>query len=106
MSISGYVTLNEAKDQVSVEHAIDAHDARLTRLIGAAEQWAIQFMNIESLAELEDSPATSPPSIPEDVKSGILLHVEMEFDRDERNMELLLQRARDLLWPHRIGLGV
>lgn len=107
MSLSGYITLDEAKDQVSVERSFTGHDERLTRLIAAAERWAVEFLNVESLADLEGSPQTSPPStFPEDVKSGILLHVEAEFDRDERNFELLMKRAHDLLWPHRVGLGV
>jgi len=105
--ISGYITLDEAKDQVSIEHSNSAHDARLIRLIDAAEKWATNFLNVESLADLEGSPQTSPPStFPEDVKSAILLHVEAEFDRDERNFELILKRAEQLLWPYRIGLGV
>lgn len=107
MSLSGYITLDEAKDQVSVERDFTGHDARLTRLIEAAERWAVQFLNIDSLADLEGSPQTSPPTtFPEDVKSGILLHVEMEFDRDERNFELLLKRAEQILWPYRINVGV
>lgn len=104
--ISGYITLDEAKDQVSIERSNTAHDARLTRLIDAAERWAMQFLNIDSLADLENSPQTSPPDFPEDVKSAILLHVEAEFDRDERNFELILKRAEQLLWPYRTGLGV
>jgi hypothetical protein len=100
-----YVTLDEAKEQVSVELDNDAHDERLTRLIKAAHLWAKEFLNAE-LEDYEDSPSTSPPTIPEDMKSAILLHIELEFDRDERNMELLLKRAEQLLWPHRVGLGV
>ncbi len=107
MSLSGYVTLDEAKEQVSVPIGFAGHDTRLTRLLEAAERWAKEFLNIDALADLEESPVTSPPTtFPEDVKSAILLHVEAEFDRDEKNFELLLKRAHDLLWPHRIGLGV
>lgn len=107
MSISGYVTLDEAKDQVSVERSFAGHDERLTRLIAAAERWATQFLNICALSDLEGSPQTSPPTtFPEDVKSAILLHVEMEFDRDMQNFDTLLKRAEQLLWPYRIGLGV
>lgn len=100
-----YVTLDEAKDQVSVERDNPNHDERLTRLIAAAHRWASQFLNAE-LEDYEDSPSQSPPTLPEDIKSGILLHVELEFDRDERNFELLLKRAEQLLWPYRVGLGV
>lgn len=101
-----YVTLDEAKDQVSVARETTDNDDRLTRLISAAERWALQFLNADTLEDFQDSPIQSPPEIYEDIKSGILLHVEMEFDRDERNMELLLKRAEALLWPYRTGLEV
>lgn len=106
MGISGYITLEEAKDQVSVEHDFDGHDSRLERLIGAAERWAINFLNIDSLDDLIDSPADSPAQIPEDAKSAMLLHLEAEFDRDEKNFELLMKRAHDMLWPYRTNVGV
>lgn len=100
-----YVTLDEAKDQVSVERDNPDHDERLTRLIAAAHRWASNFLNAE-LSDYEDSPVQSPPTLPEDIKSGILLHIELEFDRDEKLMGLLLTRAEQLLWPYRVGLGV
>lgn len=101
-----YITLDEAKEQVSVELDNPNHDDRLTRLIAAAERWAKNYLNVETLDDFYDSPIESPASLPEDLKSGLLLHIEMEFDRDERNMELLLKRAEQLLWPYREGLGV
>jgi hypothetical protein len=106
VAISGYVTLDDAKDQVSIERDFDGHDDRLERLIAAAEWWAINFLNIDSLDDVLDSPADSPAEIPDDVKSAILLHLEAEFDRDTQNFELLLKRAHDMLWPYRINLGV
>src|SRR5690606_33285669 len=91
--IRACITLDEATAQVSIEHSNPPHDARLIRLSDAAEKWATNFLNVESLADLEGAPQTSPPStFPEDVKSAILLHVEAEFDRDERNFELILKR--------------
>jgi lysyl-tRNA synthetase class I len=100
-----YVTLNEAKDQVSIEHADDSSDDRLTRLIAAAEKWAENFLNAP-LADFEESPVQSPPELPEDLKSGILLHIEAEFDRDMQNFDTIMKRAHDLLWPYRQELGV
>lgn len=100
-----YISLDEAKDQVSIERDNTAHDERLTRLIAAAEAWAANFLNAD-LADYEESPVSSPPELPEDLKSGILLHIEFEFDRDERNADLLLKRAESLLWSYRTGLEV
>lgn len=104
--ISGYITLDEAKEQVSVELDSTDHDERLTRLLDAAEKAAVQFLNADSLEDFEESPVTSPPTIPEDIKSGILLLMEIEFDRDEKLYEILKERAHALLWPHRVDVGV
>lgn len=100
-----YITLDEAKAQVSIELDDTAHDDRLTRLITAAEKWASNFLNAD-LVDYEDSPVTSPPTIPEDMKSAMLLHIEAEFDRDMVTFEPLLKRAEQMLWPYRTGLEV
>ena len=100
-----YVTLDEAKAQVSIEIDDTADDTRIARLIVAAEKQAEHFLNA-SLDNYVESPVQSPPTIPEDIKSAILLHVEAEFDRDMQNFDKILDRMRDLLWPHRVGLGV
>src|SRR5690554_1228298 len=96
-----YIELDEAKEQVSIGLDDDAHDARLERLIAAAEAWAANFLNAP-LEDFEESPVQSPPTLPEDLKSGMLLHVEFEFDRDVQNAEILLKRAEQLLWPYRV----
>lgn len=100
-----YITLDEVKGQVSIHASRTDLDDRLTRLGTAAEAWAANFLNAP-LSDYEESPVSSPPSLPEDLKSAILLHVEAEFDRDEKNFELLLKRAQELLWPYRVELGV
>jgi len=100
-----YVTLDEAKDQVSIPREDDADDERLQRLIDAAEAWAENFLNAP-LGDYEESPVESPPALPEDLKSGILLHVEAEFDRDMANFDTIMKRAHDLLWPYRVQVGV
>lgn len=99
-----YITLDDAKDQLSIRRANATHDAKLTRLIDATESWAAQFLNAP-LADYEDS-GESPPRLQEDIMNGMLLHLEAHFDKDEKTMELYIDRARDLLWPHRTGLGV
>ena len=106
MQPSGYVSLNEAKDQLSIEHENPVHDDRINRLLAAAEKAALQFTQIDSLDDLVESPSQSPPTIPEDVKSAILMHVEMEFERDEKTAAGLLAAFERLLWPYRQGLGV
>lgn len=106
MSLSGFISLDEVKDQLSIERANPSFDDRLTRLLAAAETAAVQFLNIEALSDLEDSPAQSPRTIPENVKSAILMHVEMEFDRDEKLWDKLQRGFENLLWPYRQGLGL
>jgi hypothetical protein len=55
-----------------------------------------------------NNPILSDSSKPlrRDVKAAILLQVELLFDRNTDNFELLEQRAEQLLAPYRVGLGV
>lgn len=102
-----YTTLSDAKGQLSIPDSITVHDARITRLIAAAEEWARVFLNIDSLEDtLDDSPVSSPVELPPNITSAILMHVEAEFDRDMQNFNVLIGRATDLLWPYRKELGV
>lgn len=41
-----------------------------------------------------------------DVHAAILLYLTTLYDQDVATIELLEQRATDMLWPYRIGLGV
>lgn len=100
-----YITLDEIKDQISLHRSRTDLDEKLERLGTAAEAWAANFLNA-SLSDFEESPIESPPSLPEDLKSGILLHVEAHFDKDPAQMEKLEETARNLLWPYRTELGV
>jgi hypothetical protein len=111
MSISGYVSLAEAKDQTSVDQDFDGHDATLTRLIAAAEQWAVNFLNIESLDDLVVDEEESPQTIPEVVTSAILMMVAHWFEnREAINVGNIVTQipygVETMLWPYRQGLGV
>lgn len=109
--ISGYIGLDMAKDQVSVEQDFTGHDALLTRLIAAAEQWSVNFLNIESLDELVVDENASPKEIPEVVKSAILMMVGHWFEnREAINVGNIVTEipygVESMLWPYRRNLGV
>jgi hypothetical protein len=153
-----YISLTEAKDQLSIDAGLTEHDARITRLIGAAIDWAENFCgrSLGQLLELNspaDSPTTplpeptdsphysSPPYLSgvvglqgwsegwtmrdwqdyyrnnpllanyarplrRDVKEAILMRVELLFDRNTDNWELLDKTSTDMLMPYRLGMGV
>lgn len=101
-----YISLEEAREQCGIDPDMAFHDARLTRLIKAAVDWAENFTERDLAEMVLDSPQDSPGSgLKEDVKSALLLHIESEFDRDPDTFDLLVKRAHDLLWPYRVGLG-
>jgi hypothetical protein len=97
-----YISLEEAKAQVAIDEDVEAHDDRLERLIDASEAAATNFLN-RPLSELVGSPDVG---IPEDAKSGLLLLLEWEFDRNRQDSAMLLERAHQLLWPYRAELDV
>jgi len=101
------LTLPEMKEHLRIEVDNPYHDDFLMRLASSADAWARSFLNVDSLEELIDaSPLPSPPVLPEDLKSGLLLHVEAMFSRDEVMMEKLFKAAEAIVYPYRQELGV
>jgi hypothetical protein len=158
-----YISLDEAKGQLSVDAGLTIHDQRIALLIGAAIDWAENFTQ-RSLGELEelDSPRDSeaeplpdPKDSPQfegnpnltaqvgfvgvegfrgdlgwteknyldywahnplavdssrplrrDVKAAILLKIEVLFDRNTDNWELIEDTAESMLFPYRVAMGV
>jgi len=154
-----YISLIEAKEQLSIDEGLTMHDARINRLIGAAIDWAESFtgrslgelMELSSpsdesavpLPEPKDSPSFTGPeqegigldvavdgrehwdertwqnfwrnnpilrddsqSLRRDVKEAILMRIELLFDRNTDNWDLLDKTSTDMLFPYRIGMGV
>lgn len=155
-----YISLAEAKGQLSIDADLTIHDDRIEFLIGSAIDWAENFTQ-RSLGELlelnspadtiavplpdpKDSPTWSPPAtwpgpngvigvegwqgwdektwrnywknnpilqddakpLRRDVKAAILLKLELLFDRNVDNWELIQSTAESMLFPYRIGMGV
>jgi hypothetical protein len=103
-----FLTLPEIKEYLRIEEANTTQDDLLSRLGASAESWACNFLNVESLEQFDSdsSPPQSPFVLPEDLKTGLLFHVEAAFSRDEKMMPMLLERAEWLVMPYRQELGV
>lgn len=102
------LTVIEIKEHLRIELSNTGHDDLLSRLGASAEKWACSFLNVASLEvfDADSSPPASPFLLPEDLKSGLLLHVEAMFARDDAMMEKLLKAAEWLVMPYRRELGV
>lgn len=102
------LTLPEMKEHLRIDLDNPYHDDLLMRLAISADAWARSFLNVDSLEQFDSdsSPPASPIALPEDLKSGLLLHVEAMFSRDEAMMEKLLKTAEALVYPYRKELGV
>lgn len=72
------VTLEEAREQCEVIGT--AHDAKLQRMIDAAEAYVANYLN-RSLEPWEDDETSSETAVPEDVKHAILLYVDWFFNQ-------------------------
>lgn len=66
-----YISLTEAKDQLSIDDGLTIHDARIERLIGAAIDWAENFCgrSLGELMELDSPSDASAVPLPEPVDS-------------------------------------
>lgn len=62
-----YITLTEAKEQLSIDDALTIHDNRIERLIGAAVDWAENFCgrSLGELLELNSPTDESAVPLPE-----------------------------------------
>lgn len=100
------VTLEEAREQCEVIGT--AHDAKLQRMIDAAEAYVANYLN-RSLDPWEDDETSSETAVPEDVKHAILLYVGWFFnERDAVITGTIVSpnpAAEALLAPHRKRLG-
>lgn len=105
-----YLTLVEAKKHCRVE--IDDDDDHLAFLIDAAEAHVQGWLNrpLSSLATSSNSPPDLDTQLPPDVKLGILMHIQDAYENrstQEAGVTFTENRtAMNLLYPHRIGLGV
>lgn len=100
------VSLDEAKTHLRVSLSDLTHDTEVQRLINSSEAWAANLLN-RDLTELDDnSPPDSPFTLPDDLKTAILLHIEAHFDRDPQSMQGLIEAAINMAYPYRVNIGV
>lgn len=98
MSYESVVTLAEAKTYLRVVH--DDDDALIQSLIDAAEQWAMRTMRTTTLEVLEVE--TDIPSVPEDVKTAIKLHVRSSYEEtDPDKAQKWAGVAEQILYPYK-----
>jgi hypothetical protein len=66
-----YITLEEAKDQLSIDYGLTVHDQRILRNIGGAIDWAEKFTqrSLGELMELNSPTDSSAVPLPDPVDS-------------------------------------
>lgn len=114
--MSSYVTLEEAKAHLGIDEGLSIHDGTLQRIINAAELAIANYCNVplaqlaESNSQLLSSPFDTGTlhygTLPEDLKSSILLEIEIQFDRNVDDFQMLEKRRDSLANPYRKLLGV
>lgn len=81
-----FITLAEAKDQLSIDEGLTIHDNRINLLIRAAVSWAENYTqrSLAQLMELDSPPADSGIPAPSPVDSPRLDHENRFIDPGER----------------------
>src|SRR5882762_1841268 len=66
-----YVTLVDAKEQLSIDESLTVHAVRIVKLIGAAEDWAENFTqrSLVELMELDSPRDSNATPLPDPVDS-------------------------------------
>lgn len=70
-NLGTYVTLEDAKEQLSIDESLTIHDVRIKKLIGAAEDWAENFTqrSLGELMELDSPRDSDQTALPDPVDS-------------------------------------
>ncbi len=81
-----FITLTEAKEQLSIDEGLTIHDARINLLIRAAISWAENYTqrSLAQLMQLDSPPADSGVPAPSPVDSPRLDHENRFVDPGER----------------------
>lgn len=101
------IHLEDVKADLRVRH--DSDDALILRLMQAAEQEVLRFMNRTSLPAWEWSEAQSGDEdvIAPDVEAAMYLLIQAGYDRMKpEEVKLRRERAEQLCMPYRLELGV
>lgn len=103
------LTLDEVKSYLDVFHSAD--DSKLTLLLEAAEDEALQFLDRENLTDWGDcceetSETVSEMAMPGSVKLAILILVQGAYQASPAEQEQLRKVAETKLMPYRCNLGV
>jgi hypothetical protein len=88
---SQYITLEEAKEQLSIDEGLTIHDSRIMRLIGAAIDWAEGYTqrSLGELMELTDPTDSSAVALPDPVDSPNIWREKHQnlFDQDDPTLD-------------------
>jgi len=101
------VTLTQAKQYLDVIHTFD--DAKLTLLLNAAIDEAIQFCGYDTAEDFEDYLDSSESiynGTPDGFVMGVLLLVQGNYQSSPDDVRRLRDAAEIKLMPYRVGLGI
>ena len=108
LGVAVMITLDEAKQYLDVIHSAD--DAKLTMLLAAAADEALQFLDIESFDDLcacdSYSSSSSEGELPASLRLGILVLLQAAYQASPEDAEQLRKVAETHLMTFRRGLGV
>lgn len=109
------INLQVAKDYLDVWH--DDDDAKLQRLLNAAEDEALQYMDRNNLVDWDDccseavsseseSEVVSEQPMPPSVELGILILLQAAYQATPADQQQLRNVAEVKLMPYRCKIGV
>lgn len=97
------------RDRANVEqtlatsaYQVDTHDSSPRIVLATNESWPDTYERIDAVTVRFKAGYGGTAKVPYQIQAAILLHVEAHIDRDERQMEKLLDARDSLLWPQRV----
>jgi uncharacterized phiE125 gp8 family phage protein len=95
-------TANAEQTWGTTNYEVDTNEWAPRVLLADGKSWPDTFVRHDAVTVRIKVGYGGAAKVPFSIQAAILLHVEAHYDRDERAMEMLVERAETLLHPFRL----
>jgi uncharacterized phiE125 gp8 family phage protein len=84
------------------DYVVDTKSTPARISLAYGKTWPVTYCQINAVTVRFVCGYGGPGAVPFAIKAGCLLHVQAHYDRDERQMEKLIEAAQALLFPYKV----
>ena len=98
-------TANIEQTWASTNYEVDTDEWEPRIVLAHGKSWPDTYERVDAVTVRFKAGYGGSASVPYAIQTAILFHVEAHYDRDEKMVEVLVQRAESLLYPFRVLRG-